>query len=182
MNEKINLEIQYTVDDYVRGSAFVLNRQFVFKYGSLIVVAVPLIVFLFTYLSDPEGFSEPTLTTALIKFSPVLTLCLVFLVVSVFTNSLLKWNLKRQFNSSPLLRAAQEVSFDDAGIKGETDLSSALTKWEAVVEAAETDKDFFFFISNKKALFVPKRAFADEFQINLLRALVRTKLGERAKF
>jgi hypothetical protein len=181
MNEEIKLEIQYTVDDYVRGSSFVLNRQFIFKYGSLIVLCIPVVIYIFSYLNNPEGFSRLTLKTALISFAPVLALCFLFLFLKFFSNPFLKWNLKRQFNSSPLLRATQEITFDEVGVKGETNLSSAVTKWDAVVEAAETDEDFFFFVSNKKALFIPKRGFESTLEQDRLRALAKRKLAEKAK-
>ncbi|HEY0457852.1 MAG TPA: YcxB family protein [Pyrinomonadaceae bacterium] len=181
MNENINLEIQYTVDDYTRGVSFVRKRQFIIKYAYLILPCVPLAILLFDYLQEPQMLFRLSWQLLLVNFAPFLAICLLSVFIGYFSNPILKWNIKRQFKSSPLLRAVQEVSFDETGIKGETALSSAVTKWDAVIEAAETDKDFFFFVSNKKALFVPKRAFADEFQMNLLRGLLRIKLGERAK-
>ncbi len=40
MNDKLDLEIQYSVDDYVRGLTFIQNRQFILKYGFIIVPAI----------------------------------------------------------------------------------------------------------------------------------------------
>jgi len=182
MNEKINLQIQFSVEDYARGLAFVRNRQYFFKYGLIILPLFPLAFYFFDYWKNPAGFYQLTWSTALINFIPIFLLALFFLSIRFSFNPLVNRVIKKQIQSSPLLQARQEVSFDDAGIRGETALSSALTKWDAVIEAAETDADFFFFIADKKALFVPKSAFADEFQINLLRGLLRVKLGEKAKF
>ena len=182
MNEKIKLEIQYTVEDYVRGLSFVQSRQFVMKHAYIILPCIPLAIFAFMFLMNPKLIYQMSFGLAIINFAPVLMICLLLLFLKHFPNPFLKWNLKRQIKSSPLLQAIQEVTFDAAGIEGQTNLSSAVTKWEAVTEATETDRDFFFFISNKKALFIPKRAFADDFQINLLRGLARMKLGEKARF
>lgn len=62
-----------------------------------------------------------------------------------------------------------------------SNLTSGETKWGAIIEANETDYDFFFFVSNKVAILVPKRVLAVE-QINLLRDLAKKNLGDRAKF
>jgi YcxB-like protein len=60
-------------------------------------------------------------------------------------------------------------------------LGSGQTKWEAFIEATETKEDFFFFTSSKFAQFIPKYAF-NETQLNQLRELVKSKLGDKAKF
>lgn len=182
MTEKIDLEVQYTVEDYVRGTSFILNRHSIVKYGFLILPLIPLMVSGISFLQNPDAFYRMSWKLMLVNFAPVLVLVVFLAAVRFYSNPFLKWNLQRQFKSSPLLREKQDVAFDETGIKGETALSSAVTKWDAVIEATETERDFFFFVTSKKALFVPKRAFADEFQMNLLRSLARMKLGDRAKF
>lgn len=183
MNEEINLEIQYTVDDYVRGVSFVQNRQFINKYGFAIA---PLLLFLFGGFIFALKMQKESVVTSIISSLPffvaALIVFLVLLLLRKFPNPILKWNIKRQFRSSPLLNEPQRISFDEEGINGETYLSSGLTKWAAIIEATETKDDLFFFTSNKFAMFVPKRAFVNEEQINQVRQLAKESLGEKAKF
>jgi len=182
MHEKINLEIQFTVEDYARGLSFIRNRHYIFKYGLIILPIIPIAFYIFDYWQNPNSLYQLTWTTALINFAPLLLLVLFFMSIRFSFNPLVNRAIKKQIASSPILQEPQKITFEDEGIRGETALSETLTKWDAVTEAAETEQDFFFFVATQRALFFPKKAFADDFQIDLLRGLIRTKLGERAKF
>jgi hypothetical protein len=119
-------------------------------------------------------------------FFPILGsgFCALLLAFGIrpFENFCQNINIKNQIKSSPLLSECNFVIFDESGIKGKTSISSSETNWEAFVKAYETEKDFFFFTSNKLAVFIPKHAFISDEQINQLRELTKTKLGDRAKF
>jgi hypothetical protein len=116
----------------------------------------------------------------------VLIICLsiscVLLALKLLPNPLFRWNISRQFKSSPALQQTQHICFDEDGIKGQSSLASGETKWEAVIEAVESKEDFFFYTSKKIAMFIPKRCFSSEEQQNQLRDLIKRKLGDKAKF
>lgn len=182
MNEEINLKIRYTVDDYARAISFVQSRQFIFRHALKIAPLISLGFFVAAFGLNPMNIGQMPLRYIVINFFPVFAIFLLLVLPKYISNPIAKWNMKKQFESSPLLKESQTILFDEEGINGETYLSSGLTKWEAIIEAMETDKDFFFFLSNKMATFVPKRAFQNEFQMQQLRELAARRLGDIAKF
>jgi hypothetical protein len=148
------------------------------------LIVAPLLVVgfaTFFFLLNPLNVNQLPTRYIVITSFPILALSFLLISVKYFSNPFLKWNMKKQYESSPLLKEPQTISFDDEGINGETYLSSGLTKWAAIIEATETKDDFFFFISNKYAMFTPKRAFSDEDQIEQVRELAKEKLGDKAK-
>ena len=180
MNE-IEIEAEYTVDDYARALTYIQNRTFNFKFLlNFALIAFPLflaILFLAAYTLDPLE------TIELIKVNVMyfLIFAVILVLLKYLPDLILKWTLKRQFNSSPVLREPQTIVISDEGIYGKTILSAGENKWGAIIEAVETDKDFYFFISNKFATFIPKHFLKDEFELASLRRIVRDNLGEKAK-
>lgn len=181
MDELIELEVKYSVDDFVRGFTFIQSRQLLSKYAFLIVPFILLVSILFVVLLNSKNSNQPLSKVILIVLVPTFSVFILFLLIKYLPNPFLKWNLRRQFKSSPILKEKQQISFDESGIKGRTDLSAGETKWKAIIEATETEDDFFFFTSNKFALFVPKRVFTLE-QLIHIRDLAKRNLGDRAKF
>jgi hypothetical protein len=90
-------------------------------------------------------------------------------------------SVAQQYKSSPLLHEAQVISFGEEGIESKSDSFASKINWNAIIETAETDKDFFFFTSPKMALFIPKRVFSVE-QRDEIKNLAKIKLADKAKF
>ncbi len=181
MIEIIDLEIQYTVDDYVRALSFIQKRQFVHKYAFIIVLVTGIFSIVFIALISPAGSSETILTSTIVFLVMLLPIIAILVFLKYFPNPILKWNIRRQYKSSPLMREIQHISFNEDGIGGHTNLSAGKTNWIAFIEVTETKEDFYFFTTKKMAQFVPKRAFESEFQQNELRGLAKRKLGDRVK-
>lgn len=181
MNDRLDLEIQYSIDDYVRSLTFIQSRQFIVKYGFIIVPFAMMFLLLVLFLSNPDSFKQVSLYYSIITFAPVLMIVVLFLLLKYFPNPILRWNVRKQFESSPILREKQRISIDEVGIKGQTQLSAGETKWSAIIEATESKDDFFFFISNKFAMFVPKHKLTSE-QKALIYDISKRNLGEKAKF
>lgn len=117
----------------------------------------------------------------IVTFAPIFVIVGVFLFLKYFPNPFLRWSVQKQFKSSPLLRESQQISFDEVGIRGQTNLSAGETRWLAIIEGTETKDDFFFFTSSKIAMFFPKDGLTVE-QIDKIRELAMRNLGEKAKF
>ena len=185
MDEQIELEVKYTVDDYVRSLSFMQSRLPLNKYGFVIFPAIIFLsIIVYSLFSSKEGFELDSLTFTNILAILIAVLFLFFLLLALrfFPNPMLKWSISRQFKSSPALQQTQHICFDEDGIKGQSSLGSGEAKWKAVIEAVESKEDFFFYTSKKFAQFVPKRCFSSEEQQNQLRDLVKRKLGDKAKF
>lgn len=182
MKEKIELEIKYTVDEYVRSISTMQNRFLIFKYFPYVGLLAAIGLIINYLLIAPTIISGLVYLTYPVIGTPILVLLIISIWLKFFTNPFLKWNISRQYKSSPTLQETKRLQFDEEGISSSSQLGKTETKWEAVIEAVESKKDFFFYITNKYAQFVPKRAFTSVEQQNELRHLVKQKLGDKAKF
>jgi hypothetical protein len=181
MDDTLETEIHYSIDDYVRGLTFVQGRSVPVKYGFIIVPSILLAVLVVQFLLNPNLLSQLSLYYSALTFAPILLVVGLFLSLKYLPNPFLRRNIQKQVKSSLLLQQAQRISFDEVGIKGQTNLSTGETKWQAITEATETNDDFFFFTSNKHAIFVPKKCLTVN-QTNTIRELAKRNLGEKAKF
>ncbi len=107
MNEKLDLEIKYTVDDYVRGISFVQSRQFVFKYGLWIMPMIPLTVLGLTFLLNPNSILQSSSEYLFITFVTTVTICLLLLFVKNFDNPFLNLIIRESKDRQLYLRAKQ---------------------------------------------------------------------------
>jgi YcxB-like protein len=181
MDEKIEVTIQYTVDDYSRSLAYIQNRQFITVSFVMPLIIVPAMVFVFLMRNQNKNMG--TKETLIAIFVGLFIGVIVSISLSLLRkyDPIRRWRLQKQINWSPALKEIKVLTLDEEGIKGSQNLGSGQTKWEAFIEATETKEDFFFFTSSKFAQFIPKYAF-NETQLNQLRELVKSKLGDKAKF
>jgi hypothetical protein len=180
MNEKIAIEIQYNIDDYVQGLEFIKNKGFFYKNNYLITGAIAFITFVIFNLpvnKDGDGLS---FTDALMVILALMLIIPVIYVVKEFQPFAEK-SVVRQYKSSLPLQESQTISFAEDGIESKSDSSANKIDWNAVIETAETDKGFFFFTSSKMGLFIPKRILSVE-QQHEIKNLAKIKLGDKAKF
>jgi hypothetical protein len=95
------------------------------------------------------------------------------------------WIMKRvitkQYESSPILQNEMEYTITDEYIESSNPLSGGRIAWDGVVKAIESDTEFLLYSSSKFSNFLPTRAFDSTEQIDMFRALVKEKLGEKAK-
>jgi len=180
MNERIVVEVQYNIDDHVRGLEFIKNKSFFYKNNYIstgIIAFITFIIFYFLTNKDGNGLS---FTDALMLIIGLMLIIPIIYVVKDFKPFAEK-SAAQEYKSSPLLQETQTISFGEDGIESRSDSSAGKINWNAVIETAETDKDFFFFTSPKMALFIPKRVVSTE-QQSEIKNLAKIKLGDRAKF
>lgn len=180
MSEKILIEIQYNSDDYARGFEFIKNKSFFYKNNYLITGAISFITFIIVYFLFNKDRDDLSFTDA---FTVIVGLMLIIPIIYVVKDfqPFAEKSVVQQYKSSMLLQEAQTISFSEDGIESKSNLSASQINWNAVIEMAETDKDFFFFTSPKIALFIPKRVFSLERQ-GEIKKLAKIKLGDKAKF
>ncbi|NNE99452.1 MAG: YcxB family protein [Pyrinomonadaceae bacterium] len=185
MNEKLEIEIQYTVEDYTRANEFILNQTFFFKYVHyfvgipVLLIVLVLIPYLGGKFSDGISFGRDILPILIAGGIVLALLPFIMRLVSRLPNPGMKLIISSQYKSSPLLQEKQFVTFEDEGIRAKTSLSEGLTKWEAILKIIETEKDFFFFISNRSALFIPKNELVPQVH-DQIRLFSRVKHGDKA--
>jgi len=180
MDEKIAVEIQYNIDDYVRGLEFIKNKSFFYKNNYLITGAIAFITFIIFNLLINKDMDSLSLTDVLMVIIGLMLIIPIIYVIKDFQPFAEK-SVVQQYKSSVLLQEAQTISFGEDGIESKSDSSAGKINWNAVIETAETDKDFFFFTSPKIGLFIPKRVFSVE-QQDGIKNLAKIKLGDKGKF
>jgi hypothetical protein len=183
MTKEIEGKITYTPEDFVRNVKYIQSRQILYKYSLLIPIILLICMLLFVYTLDPAKFRANFLQPdKILVFGIPISLMGIWWILRKYSPSfLLKRQIENQFKSSPALRETQYISFDEKGLYGTSQFGSGQTNWEAIIEATETEDDFFFFTTKKFAQFIPKRFFTEE-QINQIRELAKRKLDNKAMF
>lgn len=186
MRKEIKIEIQYTIEDYVRALSFIQKqirqRSFYYKYESFISVIIVFSTFVIgIYLLANDKKTINYFSVFIIAFGSALLFGFLIYLVKKIQPFFLKRSISKQFKSSIILNKSQIMSLNEEGVEGQNSLGSNKIKWEAFLEATETKDDFFFFTTNKFAQFIPKRFFTEE-QIKQVREIVKEKLGDKAKF
>lgn len=80
-----------------------------------------------------------------------------------------------------LFRMAYSYTFSDACISYETEYFRTDFKWAAITGARETRTGMTVYMDSMAAIFLPSSALTDPVKIGALRALLRARLGEKAK-
>jgi hypothetical protein len=179
--ENVSIDVRYTVDDYVRGLTYIQNRSIFARYGFVLLPGIILLFFIFNLFINQRSLWQLSSYVILVTALPVVVIFVVLLLLRYFPNPLLKWNVKKQFKSSPLLNEVQHLKFDGNGISGKTNLSEGTTKWQAIIECSETNDDIFFFTSKKFAMFVPKSQLSSN-QLAEIKVLATANLNDRVRF
>jgi len=180
MNEKVEVNIRYSVDDYVRGCSFTQNRSSLFYKYEFFVIGfmsfVGFVIFHLIFTKTENEWNTSDFTKLIIGLMIAIPVGYLFKDFHFLT----EYSLKKQYESSPLLREESRISFSTNGIETESASLTNKISWSAITEFEDTEEDFFFFFSPKAALFIPKRVFTVE-QQNEIRNLVKIHLGDKAK-
>lgn len=153
MREPIEVRIDYTAEDYARGAKYVGSRRFIVRYLFLFPLIIIAVMALFSYLTNPAKFSRNIIPLVV----TVIVLMPVFYFISRRESSfLVRKQFERIIKSSPALQETKTVVFDEEGLKGHQNLSGGEIKWEAFVEAAETEDDFYFSLPSERRSLFPK--------------------------
>ena len=180
MSEKIEVDVRYSDDEYIRGMIFSQRKSSYFRFNYLIFGASILVGFFAVYYLFYQNESNRDFGL-LLKTLFVLMFVIPFVYLFKNFNPTYDFFYRKQFDSSALLQESYKISFDDEGINSESKSFANKLFWNAIIEVVQTDEDFHFFVSHDTSLFIPKRVFTDE-QQNEIKNLARIKLSDKAKF
>jgi hypothetical protein len=94
---------------------------------------------------------------------------------------LLTWvKVNRVIRTMPAARGPRTVAYGDEGMSIITEVSETNLKWATFVKVVETKRFFFFFLSPRVPIFIPKRFLPDPDDLRELRHLIRMNLGDKA--
>lgn len=180
MNEKIEIEVKYSSDEYVRGMIFSQRKNSSHKYSFIIAFVSIIIgtvsVYYFTN-SDEISWDSELLLKSLLFLIIIIPIAYALKDFSYFSERV----IKKHYDTTKLLQETYQIRFDSDGINSESNSFTNTLRWNAVIETVQTHKDLHFFIGRNASLFIPKRVFTDE-QQNEVKNLSKMKLGDKAKF
>jgi hypothetical protein len=84
---------------------------------------------------------------------------------------------KKQFSSNPSMQSPSEIVSNEEGISGKDSLTGWVHRWEAFVSYLESDNLLLLFVSDVSSHILPKRAFADEAELQAFRELLASRIG-----
>ena len=164
----VTVEITYDEPDYLR-AVKLLSRRHSRVFNALIMLGVIVVgVMLYRANYNEMGWWVKPFFAAWIIFFMIL-----FRMVQLR-------NLGKVRKRTPAAQGPHTWTLNDEGIRITGPLSDSELKWEAIIKAQETKRDFFFFTSKSLAVFLPKRVIADS-QIIDLRHLISKKLGANSQ-
>ena len=169
MPETITLSFALRQGDQSDATWFVLLRG---RSGRvLLYLIVPsLIAFIFFHQLNFQG-SEA------MRLSILIWPAVVFALVGAS----IYWQRRRAARGDVALRDPIRYTLSLSGIDVVGHTFTGHRDWEGIQRAAETRRLYLLFMSPYNAFIIPKRAFSDDAQRRAFVALVRDRLGSRAK-
>src|SRR5687768_9841414 len=92
-----------------------------------------------------------------------------------------RWQLKRAYAQSPILRERQQYEFTSDALTIRGGPAASRFEWNAFLEAVETEEFFLLYVARRTAYYLPKRAINGPDAENALRALLHSAMGDRAR-
>lgn len=164
----LTFEVTYSERDYLRAIKFLSRRQSLIING--FVAFGVLVVSVMIYRADYNQLGwwvKP--------FFGVLFIVFLILLRMVQLRNPGKIRKDEKFAQSPFHWMLSNESIKLTGPLFDNEL-----KWEAIIKVLETKQDFFFYMSKRFALILPKRFVLAEPQMIELRHLISEKLGDKA--
>ena len=168
------ITLQYTLDDLARGNRFIFKRRLWWKkYSNAYCLLIGVGMMVFAYAQPALDWRSTFVITGLVAL-------LIPFAWLMLEKGFAKQMAKQIFRNNPHVRYPQTYAFEDENLTITGELFESHLKWLALVEAAESDTDFFLFLTKDQAYVLPKRFFKTGEEVEL-RSFLKTKLGERAK-
>lgn len=177
MNSQNRIEADVLLDfkDLLRTNYWSLFRKFRLTISLFVIIGVVLAtsyLFLILVSESPELSKDFSSVAEIFLF---LSAAMIIVLVSVY------FSAKRYFASNKALQEKIHYIFSKDGIVSEAESSSSRFKWDLIREARETAHSFLLFIAHGQMIIIPRRSFASEEDIILMRELLRRELGRKAK-
>lgn len=176
MSEPITVTTTMTERDLRSAIVYTMHRRSRFMLRIIAVLLVLLV--LVTALGLGIGSDFSGVEGFLAELWP---LYLVIILLAVLVPFTIWQTARRQMRSSSELSQPHVFRFDDEGFEIESAHSSGRCAWPALHEVRERPETLMLYRSKDLFHLLPKRSFDSPAQLEALKALLRDKLGDRAK-
>ena len=162
----IELVVQIDFQDYWRATCAYMLRHFKLKW---LIVSAGLYLALFVYLNltNPGGGQTYPLLI------PLVALGILYAILYLNTMML--------FAGKKFLQHPVRYVFSSTGIEAIAPGAPGPTSWSAIPKAFELKNDFLIFYTAERMYAIPKRCFAGEAELVRFRAMLSSRLGDKAK-
>lgn len=169
MSEPITVSFTLRQGDQMDAMWFTLFRG---RLGVIFGILLFPSLFAFAFFHQMNPDADPSLRSKILIWP---ALVIVLLIASILLQ-------RRRFaRGDESFRYPMIYSFSSSGVDVQGRNFSGHRDWDGIRRAAQTGRLYLLFISPYQTYIVPKSAFADEPQRTAFVALVREKLGKRAK-
>jgi hypothetical protein len=143
-------------------------------YAIIVVAAVGWVIWMFVFGTDqsPAGTLDP------LSLIPVAGMLLLVFVLVPLLQIYQLWTLSRHNRT---LSSVHHYSITPDGFSARSEMFDVNLRWDAILEAVETKRFFFIYLSPRIAHFIPKERISSFPELEQLRAVLKTHLGERAR-
>lgn len=170
-NEKIEIEVTNTAQDYRRVLFLQSYKKFLIAGILYFIVIVPMLWFTF-FGAGANPFEE--------KNGSIILVMLFFALLPVLIAVAIFWNINKQAKMIGKTLTPAKFIFSDNGVESNSESSQVKVDWETFEKVQELKEDFLFFPQKNIFYTIPKRFFQNENQIMVFKDLIRKKLGKKA--
>lgn len=184
MNKTLSLNLEITPQDYENAAEFLKKRSFTRQYGFIVyplITYVFFILLIFWMSNDISRMNIPA--TFLVSAIPALIMWVGILLIDVISPLPRTHSVKTLINYSPYMQGTTQMNFTDEGIEFLKELASTKMKWRAFSKVIESKSELFLYTSEKSCpIFIPKRAFNSNEDMNFIKYLITMRLADKSAF
>lgn len=103
----------------------------------------------------------------------LISVCAAFIILQIFLPYLIH---RRVYYRNPRLNGIRTVTFDDDGVKSDSETGHIERKWDTFEKFTETDNLFLTYLTQDVVGIVPKRAFPSQEAVARFRDFLASKL------
>ena len=162
MSEELTHKFTYTIDEYLNAMEIWYRRD---RPRLYFIASMFCVVVLSAFFTFP-------------LFQAILSTFLFIVVVFVAAFVIRPQLLKRNFRQSHTWQAEQEFSFDQNGMKMETEFSTTELKWQIFQKVWDTKIAYLLFFEKRRFLIIPKRIFRGVDEQMSFEALIRASIPD----
>jgi hypothetical protein len=169
--KKLTIFVDLQLSDLLRANYWFFYSN---RLTKILLTIVVIGISLYGYTIFSNFASGHDVTTELVPLLPVLAFCVIF-------NSTVYFNTKSQFSSLKDFQKKLRYSFSYDGYDIVDGKSSSHVSWDSIQRAVESKFGFHLFIQKNLFHFLPKRCLQQESDAALIRDILKSSLGDKAK-
>ena len=157
----ISINGNLTAADFQRAIVWQRRKKLALVFGLVFLIATPIVFFM-------SGAS-------ILFTSLVIAVSITFVGLTAYNG------IRIQAQKSAAQSEPFNIVFDEEGVHSISKTTASDVKWTKFYKICETDKDFIFFLQENLFYPIPKCLFENEDEIERVKILLRSHVGDRAK-